>query len=126
MPQSLHNRLVDPLSLLACLRVIHGTEKLFGPQYFAKEVKELGKKLLLVVGWNVLRGAVRVERASQKCSGHRSCRGVPKRDALRHFGKPVCYNQNGSTFPRAFFNEPNRFIATNLKGLTGKKSFNGF
>lgn len=52
--ESLHNRLVGPLSLPVCPRMVDCGEVVFRTQYLAQGDKDLGDELLHVVGEKVL------------------------------------------------------------------------
>lgn len=56
----LHNRLVIALSLPVSLRMIGGGKVIFRTQCSAHEGKELGNRLILFVGYDVLQDGVRV------------------------------------------------------------------
>lgn len=91
------------LGLPVCPRMISGGKILFGAQYSAYRVQDLGHELFLDAGENVLEGTVRLDPVLQKRDSHCSCRGIQKQHSPRHFGKPAGYDEDEGVLLRDIF-----------------------
>lgn len=96
-----HNHPTEPLGRPACLRVVGCLEIVFGAQYAACKVEELGSELLSVVG-RMYWGALRIDSVFQECSGHCSCRSISKRKLSPHSAKLVGHDSNEDSSSRGF------------------------
>lgn len=97
MPEPLHSRLVEALSLPVCLRKVGCDEVVLGAQYSAYKFDKLGKQLLSVAAQDLLRSAVRIYSVLKKRSGRCCGCSIPEWDTSCHSGQPVGCDQNKDT-----------------------------